>query len=148
MITLVLMIFAAGVLLQGCYTIVDLPEISYDEYTYTPVPIYQPELPTGGPWPPPKPRPPHPPYHPPVIVPIITGPPVTITNPRPITREDDIQKIRDDGNGRGNSGRNRDLNNNTKTRTDTNSNSNNNSSTNSDNTLGSSNSGNPGNTRR
>jgi hypothetical protein len=143
MISLVFVIFAAGVLLQGCYTIVDLPEISYEEYSFAPDPIYQPAPPI---YPIPIPAPPRPPHHPhpPVIGPIISGPPVTITNPPQDKRKGDIQKIRDDGNGRGNSGRNTDFNKSSETRTETN----NNSSTNNDNTRRSSNAGNSGNTRR
>ena len=145
MISLVFMIFGATVLLQGCYTILDLPEIYYDEYVSTPDPIYDPEPPSGPIPHPPIPRPPYHP-HPPIVHPIIIVQPA---NPSPpYTREDDIQKIRDNGNGRGNLGRNTDVNKSTETRTDTNSSANNNSSSNSDDTRGSSDSGNSGNIRR
>lgn len=128
-------------ILQGCYTILDIPESNSDGYvtTYESVPIiiYEPI-----PVPPPT-------YNPPLYdtyQPVVTTPQ---TKERTNGNANGNDNIRNDGNGRGNSGRDTDFTNTTVNRTESYSNSNNNSSSNGNNyTRSSSDTRNSGNGRR
>jgi len=128
-------------MLQGCYTILDIPESDSEGYIttieYMPIIVIDP-----------VPVPPPPTYYPPSNG---GNQPVTVEKNAPKTkdRNNENGNIRNDGNGRGNSGRDTDFTSNTVTRNESYSSSNNNSSSNGNSdTRSSSNTRNSGNGRR
>jgi hypothetical protein len=137
-------VFSVITLLQGCYTVLDIPENDSTEYEYVayeenvPVIIYEP-----------IPVPPPSTYYPPTYEtyqPEVTTPQ---TKERTNGSGNGNSTIRNDGNGRGNTGRDTDFTSNNVTRTESYSSSNNNSSSNSNNnTRNSSGTRNSGNGRR
>ena len=139
-IILLTTLFSVIIILQGCYTVLDIPEsdstgyVTYVEYIQ-PIVIE------------PVPVPPPPTYYPPTYE--TYQPEINTPQTKERTNGSGTGSIRNDGNGRGNTGRNTDFTNNTVTRTESYSSSNNNSSSNgNNNTRGSSDTRNSGNGRR
>lgn len=97
---LTIVFFGISILIQGCYTILDLPEIDSSDYVST---VYVQDIP----YPDPGYTPPYDPAPPVIILPPSNGydQPVKGTNPPQKDRTNDTGTIRNDGNGRGNTGR-------------------------------------------